>query len=135
VTWKLQGPSQIINRDEALEVWREGTNIPENVVYVDGKPIKRRGLAFICTCNVQPIQGRDLQLVPELDRVKENYWVFSNNREKFLQVNDRIVRRDLQTNQTEVSYQVQAVENWGSFQQSRIMRIDTGPNETTDSSN
>lgn len=135
MTWKLQGPSTIITGDETLAVFREGTSIGEKVVYVGGKPVKRDTMEFQMTCNVQPLSGRDLLLVEELDRTKEQYWVFSNNQQIPLQVNDRVVRKDLQTNNSRISYQVQSVENWGSYQKSRIMRIDTGPYASPDQSN
>ena len=115
---RLQRPSKIIDEDESLQVIREG-----EVVYVDGKPVKRRILDFTLTCNVQPVEGRDLLLVPEGDRFKEQYFLFTNNMEVPLRDNDRVVRRN-------VNFQTQSVQNWGSFQECRIMRIDVGPNET-----
>lgn len=132
---KLFGPSYIIDFDELLEVVREGTSIPQDVEYVDGKPVKVDPVCFMVTCNVQPIQGRDLMLVPEMDRGRENYWLFTNNCDVPLQVNDRVNRKDLQTNSTLISYQVQECQNWGSFQQVRLMRIDIGKNAADNSSN
>lgn len=111
----LQGPVHIITHDETLDVVREG-----EVIYVGGKPIKRKILDFQITCNVQPVEGKDLLLVPEGDRFKEQYWVFTNNEEQLLRDNDRIVRKG-------VNFQTQNVQTWGSFQECRMMRIDVGP--------
>lgn len=123
MTWPLSGQSTILTGDETLPVWREGVEVPENVVYVDGKPIKRNGFSFEITCNVQPLAGRDLLIVPELDRFKEQWIVFMNQEQRPLLVNDRVIRNG-------INYQVQTTENWGSYTKARIMRIDTGPNQT-----
>lgn len=113
---RLQGPSQIIDYDEELSVVREG-----EVIYLEGKPIKRKILDFTITCNVQPMDGKDLLLVPEADRYKEQYTLFTNNCEIPLRDNDRVIRNG-------VNFQTQNVQNWGSFQECRIMKVDVGPN-------
>lgn len=124
--WKLQGPSRIINYDECLWVFRNGL-----VDYVDGKPVFPQPIEFKMTCNVQPMTGRDLMLVPEGDRYKEQYWVWMNQRDKPLEINDRVQRRGLDDNnkETRVNFQVQEIQNWGSYTRARIMRIDVGPNK------
>lgn len=125
---KLQGPSTIITKDEVFSVTREG-----EVIIVDGKPIKRFLVSFTVRGNIQPLNGRDLLLVPEGDRFKEQYWIFYNNQSIVVDegldieadptsiiVNDRMTRLS-------VNFQVQSVENWGSYSRARIMRIDVGP--------
>lgn len=111
----LQGPSTIINYDEEIPVVREG-----QVIYIEGKPVKRKLLEFKITCNVQPVDGKDLLLVPEADRFKEQYTLFTNNCETPLIDNDRVVRLG-------IDFQVQNVATWGSYQECRIMKIDVGP--------
>jgi hypothetical protein len=115
----------IIIDDETLTVCRVG-----EVLYKDGKPVSTNNIEFQITCNVQPLNGRDLQLVPEGDRYKEQYWVFMNQTQLPLQTNDTVLRPGvLQNSQpTIVKFEVQEVQNWGSFTQARIMRIDVGPN-------
>lgn len=120
------GPSQIINKDEELDVIREGTRVPDDVAYKDGKAVAVEPFCFKVTCNVQPFSGRDLLLVPELDRTKEWYWLFTNNCDIPIQVQDRVNRRNEQTDATIVSYQVQSVQNWGSHQEVKMCRIDIG---------
>ena len=131
MTWKLSGPSQIITGDETITVLRQGIDIPDNVVYVDGKPIRRNPETFNIICNIQPLNGRDLLLVPEADRYKEQWWIFMNNEEKPLHDND-IVQRPEEDDSTGAikNYQVQSVEAWGSYTRARIMRVDVGPNAT-----
>lgn len=107
----LQGQSQIINQDEVLQVLREGC-----VKFVDGKPLKSKLREFEIRCNIQPLNGRDLLLVPEGDRYKEQYWIWTPVE---VMVNDRVVRN-------EISFQIQSVETWGSYAKARIMRIDVG---------
>ena len=131
---KLQGKSQIMSKDETLNVFREGTRIPQNVAYFEGKPIKRSGFSFTCMGNVQPLDGRQLMLVPEGDRSKEQYYIFVQNEsyvvDSGLQVqdkptrlldNDRICRLG-------VNFQLQDTEDWGSYTKARMVRIDVGPN-------
>jgi hypothetical protein len=114
----------IIIDDETLLVTREG-----ETVWKDGKPFKREIIEFPITCNVQPLNGRDLQMVPEGDRYKEQYWVFMNQEQKPVQTNDKVVRPGVLQNSkpAKVLFQVQEVQNWGSFTQARIVRIDVGP--------
>jgi hypothetical protein len=111
----LQAPSQIINNDETFAVIREGC-----VQFVDGKPVKSKISRFQIRGTIQPLNGRELLLVPENDRFKEQYWVYSQNE---ILVNDRFIRCG-------VNFQVQDVEAWGSFFKARLMRIDVGPNAT-----
>ena len=130
---QLSGPSQIITGDEILTVFREGPFNQSPIelsdsVYLDGKPVKRGITTFTITCTTQPITGRDLLMVPEGDRYKENYWLWQNvttpvnqaSPPAALIINDRVIMNN-------INYQVQEVQPWGSFQQCRIMRTDTGP--------
>lgn len=112
---KLQGRSQILQKDEKLAVIREGC-----VKYIDGKPVKSDISNFTIVGNVQPMNGRDLLLVPEGDRFKEQYWLYTTNP---IQINDRILRCG-------VNFQTQSVEAWGTYAKARIMRVDVGPNAT-----
>ena len=112
---KLKTPSRIITRDEVLSVIREGC-----VKFIDGKPVKSDIRNFTIKANVQPLNGRELLIVPENDRFKEQYWVFTQD---LILVNDRIQRNG-------VNYQVQEPEAWGSYIRARIMRVDVGPNAT-----
>lgn len=115
MTWKLQGPSRIITHDENLDVHRKG-----KPVYVDGKPVWPDPIDFKIVCNVQPFTGLELILVPEGDRFKEKYWVYMNQTEKPLLVEDEISRNG-------VKFVVQHSENWGSYTRARMDRIDVGP--------
>jgi hypothetical protein len=117
----LQGRSQIINHDETLCVVRDS-----NTIYVDGMAQKRSTSTFNITCNVQPLNGKDLLLVPEGDRLKEQYWVWSQNFDKVTEVTvtDRVIRHGIQ-------FQVQESQAWGSYNRARIMRIDVGAYATT----
>jgi hypothetical protein len=110
----LQGPSQIISCDEELTLYRD-----IKITYIDGKPVDSGGRkSFTFQANVQPLLGRELLIVPEADRFKEMYYVWS-----YFQVliNDLIVRQG-------INFQVQQIENWGSYTRSRMVRIDVGNN-------
>lgn len=128
---KLFSYSQILKKDEKLVVVRGGT-----VNWVDGKPLTLCTNTFRIIANVQPIQGRDLLMVPEADRFKEQYYLFLNNdqlptdmglevqaKPKLLASKDRVTRLG-------VNFEVQEVEDWGSYIKARIMRVDVGPNQT-----
>lgn len=109
---KLQGKSRIINYDENLVLLR-----PNGTDYVDGKPVQREPTRIEFKANVQPLNGRDLLIVPEGDRFKEMYFVWSDFE---IKINDQIVRQD-------INFQVQQSEMWGSYSRARMVRIDVGP--------
>ena len=110
---KLQGPMRAIQNDERLKVERKsGTQ------WIDGKLSPGQTSAFSIRANVQPLDGRQLLLVPEGDRTKEQYWLYTATE---VRLGDQVVRCG-------VNFQIQQVENWGSFFMARIMRIDVGPN-------
>lgn len=121
--FSLQGKSQILSKDETLQVIREG-----QVELVDGKPVKRKVTTFQLKANVQPMRGLELLLVPEGDRYKETYWLYTPELAQALQITDRIVRQG-------VNFIVQKVETWGAppngYQKALIVRIDAGPNTST----
>lgn len=130
----LQGQQvRIMTKDEELDVVRD-----LSAVYKHGKLQKYETLEFKIRCNVQPLNSRDLLMVPEGDRFKEQYWVYVQNYRpqpltangsnpyestSSLLVNDRVSRDT-------VNYQVQSVEDWGKYSRARIMRIDIGPERT-----
>ncbi len=105
-----------MNFDETLLVVRIG-----KVDYVDGKPVRSNEEKYDLVCNVQPMNGKDLLLVPEMDRYKEQYWIFTPKLDCPLRLNDRVVRCG-------VNFQTQSTEDWGSYIRARIMRVDVGPN-------
>lgn len=111
---KLQAPTQIMNKDEVLTVTREGVT-----TYVDGRAVHASSSTFQLVTNVQPVNGRDLLLLPEGDRFKEQYYLYSEKKQGPLQVNDIVVRNA-------VNFAVQSVEDWGTFNRARMMRIDVG---------
>lgn len=128
---KLFGQSQILKKDETLDVYR----LPSTPYYEHGKPIQRVRFVFQIVANVQPINGRDLLMVPEHDRFKEQFYVWvENSRFKTdmgiseagpaeIIVNDIIQRLS-------ANYQVQSSEDWGTYTRFRMMRVDIGPNRT-----
>lgn len=100
-------------KDEWVEVVREGC-----VTYVDGKPVKSDVTTFKARGSFQPLSGRDLMLVPEGDRLKEQFWLYTPSK---IKINDRVVRCG-------INFQAQTIQDWGDYQQVRVMRIDVGPN-------
>jgi len=84
---------------------------------------------------VQPVNGKDLLLVPEHDRFKEIFYLYLDNKQFITNlgleqqavpaifVNDTVDRLG-------VKYQVQQVQNWGSYTRCMMWRIDVGPNAT-----
>lgn len=113
----LQGQqSRIMTKDESLTAVREVKQL------VDGKFVVLASSTFQFRANVQPVEGRDLLLVPEGDRFKENLWLFSQDPNALL-LNDRVVRDG-------VNYQVQSVQEWGAHRECRVTRVDVGPRST-----
>lgn len=117
--YQMRGTSRLLTQDERLPVVREGLRAGEDVVYVDGKPLKRAPQTFAIACHVQPLGGRDLLRVPEGDRFKEQFNVWSYATEH-LTVNDRILRLGR-------VYNVESAEFWGRYVKARIMEVDVGP--------
>jgi hypothetical protein len=115
--YPLSKSSRIINNDERLAALREG-----GVVYVDGKPVKRDPLRYRIVGNVQPLGGKDLLLVPEGDRTKEQYNIWSENRDLAMVTGDLVLRLG-------VVFQVQGTEPWGSYTKARMMAVDLGPDK------
>lgn len=112
MTWKLQGPSRIIRNDETLTVQLYAKE------YVDGKLQTRRTDEFQIRGNVQPLSDRELLIVPEHQRFREQYYVYTDE-QKQIEAGSIVIRGVLQ-------YQVQAIGYWGSYQRLRIMRVDVG---------
>lgn len=110
--YHLRRRSRLMNGDEKLPVLRPG-----EVVYRDGKPVKRDYRQFRVLANVQPLGDRELLLVPEGDRQKEQFKLFSQDRDEALTLNDLVLRRGK-------VYVVHGVETWGGYTKSRIVRYD-----------
>lgn len=108
----LQGKSRIMRFDETVTLSRLcGTK------YIDGKPLAVDVEKVQITGNIQPLTGRDLLLVPEGDRTKEQVWLYT---ECPLFLQDTVTRCG-------VKFQVAGVEQWGSYNKARLVRIDVGP--------
>jgi hypothetical protein len=116
--YQMKGTSRLLTHDEILPVLREGGLDDGSVVYVDGKPVKRAPLTFSIRCNVQPMSGRDLMRVPEADRFREQYslWTYDVR----LRVNDKLLRLG-------AVYNVEASEPWGRYVKARMLQVDVGP--------
>lgn len=132
---RLFGRSRIIGGDETLDVHRTGSTVYPHSGSGAGKPLKYDDLVFKLVCNVQPVNGHDLLMVPEHDRFRELYWLYFDNKQFVvdhdmqvkgpagLQLNDRVVRLG-------ANYQVQQVQNWGTYSRAMVSRIDVGPQTT-----
>lgn len=117
---KLQGKSFMIHHDEKLSVVRDG-----DTVWTDGKPLKYNDITFDIICCVQPVDDKALLLVPEGDRHKKQFYVWTDNpsnEKSTLKLNDRIKRGDS-------VFQVQGVGSWGSYCRARMVKIDVQPEE------
>lgn len=124
--WGFSRPSRLINFDETLTVSRQGSQLGVDISFIDGKPVALHDpVQFTVICTIQPLTGRDLILLPEGDRYKEQLymWVDDKNSEDKVKLNDIIVRPP-------GNYQAQAVEQWGSYSRVRLMRVDIGPLST-----
>jgi len=113
--YQLKRRSRLMNNDEQLPALRPG-----EVVFRDGKPVKRAMRQYRIRANVQPLSSRDLMLVPEGDRTKEQFWLFSQNRDEAMALNDLVLRRGK-------VYVVQGLEEWGGYTKGRAVRYDGAP--------
>lgn len=108
----LKGYSQIMRGDEVIEVIRHDSYTFENGRLIESGPHE-----FEVKANVQTVSGQELLLVPEGDRYKEQFFLFIQKPSPFLKMNDEVKRH-------KKNYQVQDLEEWGSFQKVRIMNVD-----------
>lgn len=111
---KLQGKSQIITKDETVKVVRSVTEYNGPIAFT------RTESETLIQANVQPLGGKELMLVPEGDRFLENFWLWTEHQ---MQANDTV-------HWNGKKLQVQAVKPWGSYTQSRMVKIDVGPAAT-----
>lgn len=102
-----------MTKDETLSRIVYGNN-----VFVDGKLASRAQTSVPFKATVQPLNGRDLLLVPEHQRFQEQYWCYVPA-PFFEKSGDVVIRNNIQ-------FQVQEVESWGSYQRVRITRVDVG---------
>jgi len=122
--WQLDGPVELLDCDERLTVVRQGRLIDEDITYQDGVPVALHApLQFDITCTLQPLDGRDLLLVPEAFRDKETYWLWVRQpkgaAQKAIEVADIVLREGL-------AFQVQSCEDWGSYARCMLVAIDVG---------
>jgi hypothetical protein len=123
--WDLDGPIELLECDEYVRAMRLGTAIDGGVIYIDGLPQRgQKHQQFRVTCTVQPMGGKDLLLVPEGDRTREQLWLYQSlmppiSRSTLLRVNDIVLRDGC-------AYQVQGCQDWGSYAQARLMAVDMG---------
>lgn len=112
--WPLFGRSIIMDRDETLPVLREG-----EVIYRDGKPVKRDPIRFEARANVQPLTGKALMLVPEGDRYKEQFMVYAplDPGVPKLQTADKVWRNG-------GVFIMHEAKDWGSYVEARMVRED-----------
>lgn len=128
---RLWGQSQILKKDETIDVYR----LPSTPYYVDGKPVQRERFLFQVIANVQPLGARDLLMVPEHDRFKEQFhvWVVNSQFKTNMGLSEtgpaEIIVNDI-IQRLGANYQVQSTEDWGTYTRLRMMRIDIGPNRT-----
>jgi hypothetical protein len=109
-----------MTKDEVLPAIRKRVQyVGGKPRYIDGKPVYDEPLKYELVGNVQPLNGRDLLLVPEGDRFKEQFWIFCVT--PCVAVSKDLVFR------SGSYYEVQGIELWGSFSKIRIMKVDVGP--------
>lgn len=89
---------------------------PTAVDFVDGKPVTAGVSSFDAQGSIQPLSGRELNILPEGDRIKEQVWVYTATA---LLLNDIVTYRGAR-------YQTQTVERWTGYVRCRAVRIDVG---------
>ena len=122
----LEGRYDLMDCDEALACLREGTSVGAQVSYVDGKLVKVAPVTFTIICNVQPMSGQSLKLVPEGDRYSDGLmlWVPQTAGMTMILANDKVLRNGS-------VYQVQSANDWGDYTQAGLQRVDVGPDVTS----
>ena len=88
------------------------------ISFVDGKPVTSETGRFEIRASIQPLSGREMQIVPEGDRMKTLMWFYSASE---IIVNDVLISEG-------VRYQVNHSEAWPGHWKARAARIDVGDN-------
>jgi len=112
---RMQGKVFLMNsmgQADVFTVHRAAT-----VVWVDGIPQETAVNTYQMTGNIQPLPGKDLLLVPEAQRTKENRIIFTEQNAKTPLLNDRVCIEG-------AFYQVQEVANWGTYSRLRVTKED-----------
>jgi hypothetical protein len=123
--WQLDGPVELLEMDEVVDVIRQGRTCPDNVAYVDGLPVAatpQSRTQVIAT--LQPMGGKDLQLLPEGFRERSTLWMWQAHRTPS-QDNIRVDLTDIVLYGGR-AYQVQSSEDWGSYTRAMLVGCDTG---------
>lgn len=129
--WRLDGPLELLDCDERLTVVRQGRTVDTDLTYEDGVPVALRPPdQFEIICTIQPMNGRDLLLVPESFRDKETYWLWVRHQAgetsgPAIDVADIVLRNN-------TAFQVQAAEDWGSYSRCMLVAVDVGLTPGTD---
>lgn len=120
--WRLSRPSRIMTCDETVLLIREA-----EVAYQDGIPVPMGApVQFELRCNVQPSNTGDLMLLPEGERLVEQFHLYvPEGQDVVPQENDFVMRKG-------GLFQVQDVRDWESYQKARITRVDTGAKSAID---
>lgn len=121
----LDGPVELMDCDETFLVVRQGRQVDTDVAYVDGIATAAHApITFGIAGTIQPMNGKDLLLVPEAYRERETLWLWATQYEfnagSFAIDNEDIVLFSGK------AYQVQAVENWASYSRCMLVAIDQG---------
>jgi hypothetical protein len=123
--WQLDGPIELLECDEQVDVVRQGRLSPADVQYIDGIPTATHPpIRHTVTATLQPMGGRDLMLVPEGFRDKQTLWLWQAHRTA-AQDTFRIDVADLVLYGPR-GYQVQTSEDWGSYTRCMLVAVDLG---------
>lgn len=119
--WSI-GPVRLLDEDETITIERQGTVVGTDVSYVDGVAIMAHPPeVFTLPGTLQPLDGRDLSLLPEAFRERETYnlWVRHVSEAHSLKPMDIVSRESKR-------YQVQSTEQWGNYTKAVIVALDVG---------
>jgi hypothetical protein len=123
--WRLDGPVELLECDETVDVIRQGRKTPDCITYVDGVALAAAAPTRVrVVATLQPMAGKDLLLVPEGFRDKETLWMWQAHRIE-AQGDFRLDLTDLVLYSGK-AYQVQSSEDWGSYTRSMLVACDTG---------
>jgi len=121
----LDGPVELLDCDEVLQVKRQGRVVDSDVAYLDGLPVALHvPLTFEVAGTVQPMGGKDLLLVPEVFRDKETLWLWASHPDPD-SLDPVIDVTDIVTHKNKL-YQVQTCEDWGSYSRCMLVAMDIG---------
>jgi hypothetical protein len=110
----LSARSRIMNGDETVILTRQGRTIGGGITWVAGRPVVDETLTQTISvrCNVQPVQGDDLQTLPDGQQDSDQFYLYCQKQAALPVIGDLFSRNGKM-------YQIMDADDWGAYVRAR----------------